>query len=179
MEKNGIELKQHPYFPQLWVAKNGAVWSEAKARHAASHGNGWLSDQKLKGGYHKVLISIQGDKINLKIHRLVAETWVPNPEGHDIVDHIDRNKDNNDADNLRWVSRSESNTNRRTVRPVECIETGEVFRSTADAAKAYSVSGTAIAAVCKRKKGYRKIAGHGWRYATEGGEQEWTPDETS
>lgn len=171
MEKDGIELKQHPYFPQLWVAKSGAVWSEAKARHAESHGNGWLSAQKLKDGYHKVFISIQGDKVNLKIHRLVAETWVPNPEGHDIVDHIDRDKDNNSADNLRWVSRSESNTNRRTVRSVECIDTGEVFRSTAEAARAYSVSETAIAAACKRKKGYHRIAGRRWRYA-EGGEQE-------
>ena len=48
-------------------------------------------------------------------HRIIAEQFVPNddPENKVQVDHIDRNKTNNSIDNLRWVSASENNLNRR------------------------------------------------------------------
>ena len=39
------------------------------------------------------------------IHRLVAESFVPNPQHHYFVEHIDGNKYNNKADNLRWITR--------------------------------------------------------------------------
>jgi hypothetical protein len=39
-------------------------------------------------------------KVN--IHNLVAETFIPNTNNYDSIDHIDRNKMNNHADNLRW-----------------------------------------------------------------------------
>lgn len=42
------------------------------------------------------------------IHRLVAETFIPNPENKKEVNHKDLNKQNNKADNLEWVSRSEN-----------------------------------------------------------------------
>ena len=43
-------------------------------------------------------------KKNKYIHRLVAETFIPNPNNLPMVDHIDGNKKNNCVDNLRWVS---------------------------------------------------------------------------
>ena len=42
------------------------------------------------------------------LHRVVAEAFVPNPNNAPEVDHIDCNKNNNCADNLRWVTRSEN-----------------------------------------------------------------------
>lgn len=42
------------------------------------------------------------------IHRVVAEAFIPNPDNKPEVDHIDGNKHNNNADNLRWVTRSEN-----------------------------------------------------------------------
>ena len=46
------------------------------------------------------------------VHRLVAVTFISKIDGKDEVDHIDRNKLNNNVLNLRWVSRSENSLNR-------------------------------------------------------------------
>lgn len=46
-------------------------------------------------------------------HRMVAETWIPNPENKQQVDHIDRDRLHNSVDNLRWVSAAENTMNRK------------------------------------------------------------------
>lgn len=48
---------------------------------------------------------------NFYVHRLVAEVFIPNPEGKPIVDHIDRNPHNNSVTNLRWATISENRLN--------------------------------------------------------------------
>lgn len=50
-----------------------------------------------------------------KLHRIVAKLFVPNPNNYNEVDHIDGNKLNNRADNLRWVTHKENMSNPITV----------------------------------------------------------------
>ena len=61
-------------------------------------------------GYYCVGLSpTNGKRKTSVIHRLIALNFIPNPNNKRCVDHIDRNKLNNDLRNLRWVSSSENN----------------------------------------------------------------------
>lgn len=51
---------------------------------------------------------------SIPIHRLVAEVFIPNPDNKPYVDHIDTDKANNDATNLRWVTQEENMRNEQT-----------------------------------------------------------------
>lgn len=67
-------------------------------------------------GYEFLKLNKNGKSKNHKIHRLVAEAFIPNPENKPEVDHIDTNKRNNMVENLRWVTRQENCDNPRTFR---------------------------------------------------------------
>ena len=51
-------------------------------------------------------------KKRIRVHRIVAETFIPNPENKPEVDHINRIRTDNRADNLQWVTRLENLQNR-------------------------------------------------------------------
>jgi hypothetical protein len=59
-------------------------------------------------GYLYLILKKGCRKHTLKVHRLVASAFIPNPENKPAVNHIDGNKGNNQASNLEWVSTSEN-----------------------------------------------------------------------
>jgi hypothetical protein len=68
-----------------------------------------------KNGYKSVVLRVEGKSITKTIHRLVAETHITNDdEKNKIIDHKDRNKLNNNIDNLRWVNYSTNGHNSTT-----------------------------------------------------------------
>lgn len=60
-----------------------------------------------KDGYIKIRLCGNGKDITTRVHRLVANAFIPNPENKNTVNHIDGDKTNNKVDNLEWVNRSE------------------------------------------------------------------------
>ena len=63
-----------------------------------------LSFTKDKDGYYKVKLYKNKKCKVAYIHRLVAETFIDNPNNYNVVNHIDENKQNNNVKNLEWCS---------------------------------------------------------------------------
>lgn len=68
----------------------------------------FLSDKYYENGYLRASLSKNKKKKKVLIHRLVAETFIPNPENKPEVNHIDGNKRNNNVSNLEWCTRCEN-----------------------------------------------------------------------
>ena len=96
-------------FDQYRIYQDGRVWSCRRKI--------LLKAQINRDGYKHVTLYKDKDRCQhtIKIHRLVAEHFIDNPENKEMVDHIDRNKTNNMYWNLRWATRSENQRN-TTVR---------------------------------------------------------------
>lgn len=63
-------------------------------------------------GYYRVALRKSKKNHIRDIHRLKAIAFIPNPFNYPLVDHKDRNKQNNTLDNLRWATHSINNLNR-------------------------------------------------------------------
>jgi len=61
-----------------------------------------------KQGYMKLTLSHNSVRMYKRVHRLVAETFIPNPENKPEVNHKDFDKSNNCVDNLEWNNKSEN-----------------------------------------------------------------------
>ena len=71
-----------------------------------------LKTCKNSDGYYHLNLNKNGITKTLKIHRLIALHFIPNPENLREIDHIDQDKGNNSISNLRWISRSGNCRNR-------------------------------------------------------------------
>ena len=66
-------------------------------------------------GYLEVVLTKNGKRKQFKVHRLVAEAFIPNPENKPCIDHINTIKSDNRVENLRWVTYKENSNNEKTL----------------------------------------------------------------
>lgn len=81
---------------------------------------GWTEGYSVRQDKKYLGVRIQG--CYYLIHRLVAETFIPNPDEKPTVDHIDRDTTNNSLSNLRWATHSEQRENSSQV--LEAMDLG-------------------------------------------------------
>ena len=73
-----------------------------------------LKNTVCNDGYLKVGLTKNGKDKVFRIHRLVAEAFIPNPENKPYVDHINTIREDNRVENLRWATAKENNNNSLT-----------------------------------------------------------------
>ena len=59
-------------------------------------------------GYWAVCLSKEGKQKNVRLHRLLAQAYLDNPENKPCVNHIDGDKTNNNLSNLEWCTYKEN-----------------------------------------------------------------------
>ena len=112
-ESRLIEKYKPIYNREIWrkVSEfpNYSISNQGRVRHdKRNHIRKIFID---KDGYEIVALQKNGKPITRRVHKLVALAFVPNPLNKPCVDHIDTNKLNNNADNLRWVTQRENCNN--------------------------------------------------------------------
>lgn len=123
----------HPVYEFILVSTTGIILSNKRGCWNELRPN-------FDHGYYRVGVGHGNPQY---IHRLVAETFIPNPEDLPQVNHIDGCKTNNCVENLEWVSRSENILHAFETglkkpspgTPIRIIETGEVFQSQGECAR--------------------------------------------
>lgn len=67
-----------------------------------------LKPYRQSKGYLRIDVYFGGEKKATRVHRMVAEVFLPNPEGLSEINHKDGDKTNNKVDNLEWTTGSEN-----------------------------------------------------------------------
>lgn len=94
--------KQIDGYDNYSISTNGQIRNDKTGRI--------LKPVEQRTGYMQVTLSKKGEKKTYLIHRLVMETFVPNPDKENLVDinHKDYNKTNNSVDNLEWTTHKQN-----------------------------------------------------------------------
>lgn len=146
-----------------------------------------LKDYPSKGRviYRRVTLCNGIKKDYFYIHRLVAQTFLPNPKNKPCVDHIDGNPSNNVVENLRWVTTKENCNNpisrernskaakkrnvglfgilSKSAKKVVCVETQKTYYGTFEAERETGVSRMCISHVLHGRN--KTAGGYHWEFA--------------
>ena len=151
-------------------------------RYRENHSKLQKVEEKIKAtrkdsqGYLLIDLYKDNKQKTVRVHRLVAEAFIPNEDGKQTVNHRDGNKENNKVSNLEWATFKEQNhhfykknlkspkniekavkaMNRATSKKTRCINTGVVYESASEAGRKLGIHASSIMRCCR---GESKSAG--------------------
>lgn len=137
-------------------------------------GTGYILSQSSQQDYKFVRLLIDGQQKRMRVHRMVAMTFIDNPENKPYVNHINGNRSDNNVENLEWVTPSENTqhavktglmNNGRKKAVIQYNLNGErmsTFESASEAARQTGGSQSKITMCCKRQR--QTANDYQWRY---------------
>lgn len=172
-----MDSKTYPFDGRLQVLRDGTILSTRKGSLKK------LTPTDNGKGYKTV--SMGRSKPRAYIHRIVAETYIPNPNGYREINHIDGNKANNAVENLEWCDRSYNLKHsyahglhdytkavkamkKSHAKPIRIIETGEVFESVTACARYLGTPHGNINECLNPDKKRHTAKGYHFEYVKEG-----------
>ena len=117
-------MREHPTLTGIFITEAGEIFTTRR------HSGGTPENPKLlTGTLCRGYVQYSFTEGKRKGHRLVAETYLPNPDNLPEVNHKDRDKTNNDVSNLEWsTSRDNSqHANCQKIYTVLHLESGETW----------------------------------------------------
>ena len=153
-----MEIKDYPGY---FINKRGDVWSTKSDK---------FLQQQIYKTYSYVGLCKNGKQSKKSISRLVAKTFIYNPENKPEVDHIDCNKQNNCVNNLRWCTSKENKeyaianglyvgvkrppwNNKLKQKKIKHIQTGIIYDGIREAARRLNLNAGNI---CQQLKGNKE-----------------------
>lgn len=145
-------MKRIPGYDNYFITENGEVYSNKSGVLRQ------LIPQKTSNGYLLVGLTKDGKRRRQLVHRLVAITYIPNPDNLPEVNHKDKNRSNPNASNLEWCTRRDNvhdsystMSSMRNFRTCTLLKAGEAighFENISSAVKAahqkYGISPTSL-----------------------------------
>lgn len=120
-------------------------------------------------GYHVVNLCAGKKRKAQKVHRIVAQAFIPNPDKKPQVNHKDGDKLNNSVENLEWCSASDNKQHSYSVlgvgriKKVRCVETGVVYESGRSSGRILGIRREGISDVLRGKQ--KTAGGYHWELA--------------
>ena len=153
-------FKEITNYSNYLIYDDGRVYSKYSRK--------FLTPRVTDSGYLTVDLYSQHQRKNFRIHRLVAQTFLPNPMNLPEINHKDENKQNNHVDNLEWCD-SKYNINYGTrskkmktnkSKKIRCIETNIIYPSIKEAQQQLHIFN--ISQVCHGKQ--TTAGGYHWEF---------------
>lgn len=152
------EFRDIKGFEDYQVSNLGRIYS--KKRRVC------LKVKRLAGrGYYQVRLSKDGKYFYKNLHRLIAETFIPNPDNLRTVNHINGNKLDNRVDNLEWADDCRQQheacllglkpTTQHVLTEQEIIQVYELYSKGVTVKELADLFDTRIQQICKLVKGQR------------------------
>ena len=112
--------------PDYIIYENNEIWSKERVVEDVIGRKRFWKSRLIKprlhnDGYLRVCLCVDKIKKYYRVHRLVAQAYIPNPNNLPCVNHIDTNRTNNSIENLEWCTNMYNTQSINTSKNFGCI----------------------------------------------------------